>query len=218
MSPINEPRRRNQHLRTGNRPLKPRAPRDRGQQHRGRHHDPETSELHLRPGAEQDLVRTAHRGEQHSDQRYDANQRPVLGELEAPNSASSSAAERARARAAARICRGNSGRRLTGGLESLGHNATIRAVRRAESVTRSAYWPLVARARSLRRGYARRDLLGDVHHLHELHAAVHADLRVDAVRWSLTVCRLMNSSSAICLFVLPRQIFCTICRSRFVTP
>src|SRR5262245_52700326 len=54
---------------------------------------------------------------------------------------------------------------------------------RVESVTRSAYWPRSERAGGASAIVRRpRNLFSSVHHLYELHAAVHADLRVDAVR------------------------------------
>src|SRR6185503_11305428 len=53
----------------------------------------------------------------------------------------------------------------------------------AENVTRSAYWPLVRSGRArLRNGPKAAKLFSSVHHLHELHPAVDADFRVDAVR------------------------------------
>src|SRR5215510_1655709 len=52
-----------------------------------------------------------------------------------------------------------------------------------ESVTRSAYWRWFERGVGASAMVRRpRNLFSSVHHLHELHTAVHADLRVDAVR------------------------------------
>ena len=133
MSAISEPRSGIEHLRERQvEPLKPRAPGDRGQQ-RPR---PPSRRQDCRAAA----ASTSRAGSGPRRASRPAAARPATRResasgsrrAEAPEFGLDSGAERARGAAAEDPCCGNSGRRRTDGLGSLGHDATIRAAAHPE--------------------------------------------------------------------------------------